>query len=78
MQKRLSLRKNRPIYYQHLVAYVYRRKSHESVSYGFSTIQTNTPIMTAVDTKAILRKLIKEYGYDIALQSITPQGRVYV
>lgn len=75
---RLSLRKNRPILYQHLVSYVYQLNPNQGISYGFKTYQSNNPILSAVDSKGIHEDLKKKYGVVVVIISVTSQGRVYV
>lgn len=77
MQKRLSLRKNRPILYQHLVSYPYRHKEGAELSYGCRTMQSNTALLSPKDTHDYMKSLSEKYKTSVVLLAVTPQGKVY-
>lgn len=73
---RLSLRKNRPIWYGHLISYVYQNVPRGPISHGHKVYNTNTPVMSDLDFADIHKRLAEQYGI-VVIQSITPRGRVY-
>ena len=77
MQKRLSLRKNRPILYQHLVSFLYCHKEGAELSYGCRTIQSNNKLLSPKDTHDYMKSLSEKYKTSVVLISVTPQGKVY-